>query len=73
MFSYLYNTFQRYGFYETAYFVSYTKLYFLIFFISLLISPYYKNTRISVFKFYFNIMLKLTFVNKLEFVARDWS
>lgn len=72
MFSYVDATLQRDGFYETAYSVLGTKLYFLIFFVSLLISPYYKNTRISVFKFYFNIILKLMFIDNLEFVARNW-
>lgn len=72
VFSYVETTFQRDGFYETAYSVSYTKLYFLISFISLPVSPYYKNTRISVFKFYFNIILKLMFIDNLEFVARNW-
>ena len=39
IFTLSHNTFQRYGFYETAYFVSYTKVYFVILFISLQISP----------------------------------
>lgn len=55
--------------------VSYTKLYFLILFILLLVSPFYKNTRSSVFKFYFNIILKLMFTENfisLEFVGRNW-
>lgn len=55
--------------------VSYTKLYFLILFILLLVSPFYKNTRSSVLKFYFNIILKLMFtenLTNLEFVARNW-
>ena len=31
-----------------------------------------KNTSISVFKFYFNIIFKLMFLDQLEFVAENW-